>query len=125
MKTRSLTLDDLPRVEELHNKYYGEQFNLPNFMHRFLNAFAITDDNDKLIIAGGIRPIAETIIVTDKDHSGITLGRALVEAQRVSIYTCQKFEIDYLHAFVKDEAYAEHLKQHGFHPRCQALSMRV
>jgi N-acetylglutamate synthase-like GNAT family acetyltransferase len=125
MRARSLTIDDLPKVQELHDKYFGQDFKLPNFFHKFLNAFAIVDDNDKIIIAGGVRPIAETIIVTDKENSGITLGRALVEAQAVSIFTCQKFEIDYLHAFVKDEKYAEHLKQHGFHPRCQALSMRV
>ena len=115
----------MPIVQGLHDKYYGQDFNLPNMFHHFLNAFAITDNDDKIIIAGGIRPIAETIIVTDKENSGITLGRALVEAQRVSVYTCQKYEIDLLHAFVKDDDYAKHLMQHGFSPRCQALSMRV
>lgn len=77
-------------------------------------------------MAGGVRRIGETILVTNKDHtSKIELGRALVEAQNISQYVCQQDGIEWLHAFVKDIEYASHLIRHGFTPRCQALSMKV
>lgn len=126
MNTRLLTPDDLIKVRELHDKYFAKDFSFPDFLNKFLLSFAITDDNDEIIVAGGIRPLAETVIVTNKEgHSMTTIGRALVEAQQISIYTCKRHGIDWLHAFVKDEGYAKHLIKHGFNPRCQALSMKV
>lgn len=126
MITRALMPDDMSHVRRLHDKYFGNDFANPDFMEKFLNAFAITDDDGKIIIAGGVKPLAETIIVTDKEsHSMTTIGRALVEAQRISMFTCREYGIDWLHAFVKDEAYMKHLIQHGFRKRCQALSIKV
>ena len=125
LKTRSLNPTDLSLVRELHDKYFGDQFKLPDFTN-MLGAFVITNEEDKLIMAGGVRTIGESLLVTDKEHSSKTeLGRALVIAQDISRYICYKNGIEWLHAFVKDEGYARHLIKHGFNPRCQALSMKV
>ncbi len=124
MKCRALTIEDIVKVKELHEKYFGE-FNFPDFSRNFLCAFAVTDDKDEIILAGGVRDIAETILVTDKSKNIHAIGQALLEALEISRYTCKKFNIELLHAFVKDGYYQKHLERHGFSPRCQALSMQV
>jgi len=110
MKVRELYREELPYIQELHDKFYGKDFYLPDLTQGFLVGFTITNDEDKLIIAGGVRPIAETIIVTDKEsHSMITIGRALIKALDISEYVCRRHEIKLLHAFVKNEGYKKHL----------------
>ncbi len=125
MKIRALTIKDMEEVNRLHDKYFGNQFEKTDFMNNFLSAFAITEDDDKLVMAGGVRPIAETILVTDKESNPHLLGNALLEALRFSRYTCNVHKIEFLHAFVKDEAYKRHLLKHGFSERCSALYMDV
>lgn len=124
MTSREFKRSDVEYVRQLHDKYFGNQFVSDDFMN-MLNAFVIENDEGKVILAGGVKPLAETILVTDKSHSMTTIGRALVEAQKISMFTCRKLGIDWLHAFVKDESYMNHLIQHGFQKRCQALSIKV
>lgn len=125
LKTQGLTPEDIPAIRELYDKYFAQDFNFPDFLKGYFCAFKITDDSDKLVMAGGVRPIAETVLITDKEANVHTVGEALLEALNISRYVCEKYNIDYLHAFVKDQNYAKHLVKHGFHPRCQALSIKV
>jgi len=111
MVSRSLKSSDLNKVEELHKKYYN-QFNLPTF-EDFYNAFIIEDDKG-IIMAGGVEPVAEAVLVTNKERSRTTIGRALVEAQQIALFTCDRFRIKQLLAFIDDEQYKKHLIQHGF-----------
>lgn len=125
MNTRELKPDDIKLVESIYNRFYSEDFELPDFFNNFMNIFAITNDEDEIIIAGGIKPVAETIILTDKNQNIFTIGRALLEALAISIYTCNKFGIDDLYVFAKDKKYIRHLKQYGFNNCFKALSMKV
>ena len=115
---------DIDHIKKLHEKYYS-QFEFPDFFNRFLVNFKIIDENEEIIIAGGVRPIAETIIVTDQTKSRTKIGRALVEAQRFSMYACGRYNIDELHAFIDDMQYAKHLERHGFSERSKAYSIKV
>lgn len=125
LKTRALTAEDLPEIKELHERYFSREFTLPDFT-RMLGGFVITDSNDRTIMAGGVQPIGEILLVTNKEHPSKTeLGRALVEAQNISRYFATQCHISELVAFVKDEAYARHLRIHGFRERCKALSLKV
>lgn len=124
VKITNLNLSDIARIKELHERYYSE-FEFPDFFSRCLYVFKIVDNNNELILAGQVRPIAEAILITDQSKSRIAIGRALVEAQRVAMFTCRQFNIDELHAFVKNEQYARHLEQHGFSERSKAYSIRV
>jgi len=118
MKVRELYKEEIPYIQELHDKFYSKDFYLPDLTKGFLVGFTITNDRDKLIIAGGVRPIAETIIVTDREsHSMITIGRALLEALKISKYVCDMHQIGLLHAFVANQNYKKHLIQHGFYER--------
>lgn len=125
LKTRAITADDISMVRELHELYYPD-LPFPNFLNGFLCGFVIEDEDDGLIMAGGVQPIGEVVLVTDKGKSRIKIGRALIEAQRVSDYVGGKFGLDELVAFIKDnEPYKRHLIKHGFYPRSSAIGMKV
>jgi hypothetical protein len=91
-----------------------------------LNAFIIEDEKKEVVIGGGIELVAEAVLVTNKEKSRIKIGKALVEAQRCSAFTCQLKGIRDLYAFVNNDEYAQHLIQHGFSDiRNRALCMRI
>lgn len=123
MKIRALKLTDIDEVRQLHDKYYPE-FGFPDF-DDLLNAFII-EDNEGIVMAGGVEQIAEVVLVTNKVKSRVKIGRALIEAQRCALFTCKNFGIREIYAFVSDDEYAQHLIKHGFSKHgLTALSMKV
>jgi hypothetical protein len=123
MKSRPFTTLDYWKVKELHNKHYPE-FEFPRF-DEMLNAYVI-EDEEGIIMAGAIENVAEAVLVTNKDRSRVTIGRALVEAQSISLFTCKSFRIHDLYAFVNNDEYAKHLIKHGFREHgLTTLSMKV
>jgi len=123
LKIRALRVSDLAEIQRLHDKYYSE-FEFPRF-GQMLNAFVIEDKHDEIVMAGAVEKVGEAVLVTNKEKSRIKIGKALVEAQRCSMFTCQVNGIRDLYAFVKDDMYAEHLIQHGFTGCDRALSIRI
>lgn len=124
-KVRALNKEDMERVRELSEKHYPD-LEVPDFMNGYYCAFTVTDENDQIVTAGGLRPSAEILIVTDKDKDFTTIGRALIETQKAALYIGHKFGLNELIAFVKDnDAYARHLVRHGFYPRPNALAIKV
>lgn len=124
MHFRRMTLEDIEEVRKLHEKYYS-QWEFPNFFSNFLCNYIILDEDDKIIMAGGVEPIAEQVLITNLEQSRIKIGRALVESKRIGMLACGKHGIHELHAFVDNDDYAQHLIQHGFTPRSRALSLKV
>src|SRR5215471_13228147 len=108
---RGMKESDLEEVRRMHEKYYSE-FNFPDFLN-YLNAFVIEDEKG-IIMAGGIEAIANTLLVTNQERNRIIIGRALVEAQRIALFTAKKFGIKEIVAFVNNDEYAKHLIRHGF-----------
>lgn len=123
MNIRAVTPDDLEEIGKLHNTYYSD-FEFPDF-YRLLCGFIIEDENKEIIMAGGVECVGEAVLVTNKEKSRIKIGKALVEAQRCSMFTCKTKGIRDLYAFVKDDEYAKHLIQHGFSDCDRALSIRI
>ncbi len=124
MKARAFNINDVAQIKELHSKYFPE-FDFPDFLNGYLMAFTLTDDYDKIIMAGGIRAIGETVLVTDKSVNLHLLGDALLQALDISKHVCRRFNIERLHAFVEDAAYERHLIKHGFSSRSKALQIKV
>jgi phosphoribosylformimino-5-aminoimidazole carboxamide ribonucleotide (ProFAR) isomerase len=124
MLARAMTEKDIPQVIDLHNKFYS-QLECPDFMNGYLNAFVIPNSTGEIVIAGGVQPLAEAVLVTNKDVNIVAIGKALVEALEICKYTCRKFYIDELHAFVSFDDYARHLERRGFIKRSPAYSLRI
>lgn len=123
LKIRALTAQDIAEVARLHAEYYP-QFEFPPFA-RCLNAFVIEDENNDIVMAGSVEKVAEVMLVTNKAKSRIKIGKALVEAQKCSAFTCVMNDIRDAYAFVDDDEYAKHLIQHGFSESHRALKLRI
>jgi len=123
MIIREMRTQDISEIEKFHEKHFPD-IEFPDFMKMYL-AFMILDDDERLIMAGGLRPVAEIHLVSNLDQSRLKIGKALVEAQRIASFTATRYKIDELLAFTENSEYASHLIQHGFHPREGALSLKV
>jgi hypothetical protein len=124
LKTRRIQLEDFKQLRQLHEAYYSE-FECPDF-NRLANGFVIEDESNEVVIAGGIEPMAEALLISNKTKSRIKLGKALVVAQGACAYACNRLGIRSLHAFVNNPEYARHLIKHGFEERTdQVLRMRI
>ncbi len=115
LKTRPVTINDLTEIKRLHDAYYSE-LDFPEFS-RLLNSFLVEDENGDIVTAGGIEPMAEGLLVSNKSMNRIKLGKALVIAQGAFLVTCERFGFKWLHAFTKNPDFVRHLLQHGFETR--------
>ena len=124
MKVRGMKREDVEKVKELHCKHYPD-LDFPDFFNGFYGAFIIEED-DEMIMGGGVQMIGEAVLVTDKDKNEMKIGRALIEAQKAVLYLGNRFGLEEIVAFIKDnDAYARHLVRHGFYPRSSALAIKV
>lgn len=110
---RSITKRDIDKIGIIHSKFYNDEFPLSD-LNRFMTSFVVTDDNDDVICAGGIRTIVEAIIVTDKDVEVNKRREALLKMLEVAKKTTKTAGYDQIHAFVQDYHWLQHLIDHGF-----------
>jgi hypothetical protein len=113
MIIRALQPNDEEQLKAIHEKFYKQDFDYPDF-RKFICAFVVVNEDEKVVSGGGIRAIAESIIVTDKDFSPKDRKIALMEMLQSSIYFGNKTGFDQIHAFVTDDKWYEKLKQYGF-----------
>lgn len=115
MNIRALRSSDLPILRQIHEEYYKHEFNLPNFSSGFNVAYVVEDDDRQIISAGGIRPIIESVILTDKRQSVRKRREALYDILAASTHFGRKDGYNQIHAFVQDPSWENHLKKNGFY----------
>ena len=113
MIIRALELNDLEQLKQIHAKFYANEFELPNFFNGFLGSFIIID-GDEIVTVSGVRPIAESIAVTNKDVSARKRREALFKVLEISSFICRNSGFDQLHAFINDSDWNRQLKRNGF-----------
>ena len=111
---RAMMPRDLESVKRIHEKYYGEEFNLPDFVTNYLCAFVALDGTGRIVSAGGIRTILESVLVTDKSFNPEVRKAALLEILSASLYFARQTNHDGIHAFIQDEKWASRLIRTGF-----------
>lgn len=113
MKLRSLTANDIEELKKIHDVHFKESFEFPDFQ-RYYGTFCILDDDKNIIIAGGVRPLLEAVLITNKDRS----VRERREALLMALATCEGLARttgdNQLHAFVKDLTFSKVLQKYGF-----------
>lgn len=114
MNIRQINPSDVNKIRKIYNEYFNEEFEFPDFLSGYLSSFVVTSDEDKIIIAGGVRTIAESVIITDKSCPITPRREALQEILTVSAFTASFHEYKQLHAFIQDENWLRHLKRVGF-----------
>lgn len=125
MNIRGMKPEDTEKIKEIHERF-NPDLEFPDFLQGFYCGFTITDDKDEIVVAGGLRPSAEIILVVDKDKNEIAVGKALLEAQKASLFIGHRFGLDEIVAFVRDnDKFVLQLLKHGFHTRSSAFAIKV
>lgn len=118
-------MEDMKKVEEIHAKYFADEFELPNFIEHFMGSFVV-EDNNEIILVGGVRVIAELICITDQSQPAKKRVIALKEATRAGQFICKLNNLDQLHCFVQGEKWTNQVKTVNFRPtKGQALVIDV
>jgi len=108
-------VDDF-EINRIYNKWFSDN-EYPNFSNpQYQCSFVVTnDDSDKIIVAGGVKTIAEAVVVTDKSLPVKTRLDALLQALGSSIFIAQGMKQKQIHAFVNhDDRYVSILRKFGF-----------
>jgi len=126
MTLRPLTLEDTNELKEIHRKFFSQEFEFPDFFNNYLSSFVVTDTNNEILVGGGVRVIAEAVLITNKDFSPKKRREALLTTLQASMFTSNLRGFDQLHAFVQDERWLNHLERIGFRKsKGQALVIGV
>lgn len=124
LNIRAVRPEDIPVLQRLHDSFYPD-LEFPDF-HFLLSAFVIEDENQRIVMAGGIEGVGEALLVTNKNVNSVLAGKALMEAHRFSLFSCARLGLRNLIAITHEETYTKHLIQHGFAKReGTLLSMKV
>lgn len=125
MNLRPMNHADLEEISKIHEKFFKEEFELPDFFERFHGAFIIEDDKE-ILLASGVRPIAELVCVTNKDMSIKNRVIALKTATKVGAVIASKEGYDQLHCFVQGNDWSRQVQTFHFRPtKGQALVLDV
>lgn len=116
MIIKAMDSSDFDKVREIHNKHYEYEFPLGSMFDNALALFTVTDNNGKIITAGGIRTILEGVLVTDKDCSVRERRQALYYILQACMFASGKLGYDQIHAFIQDDSWIKHLERVGFYP---------
>lgn len=115
-RIRAIKIEDFNQIKTIWEKFFIDQFSFPDFISNFLCAFVIEDsERDEIIIAGGVRTIAESIMMTNKDYLPIKVRReALLDMLTAMTYMAKIAGYDELHAFIQEDNWKRHLIKNGF-----------
>lgn len=112
---RSFHPRDVEKLREIHEKHFKEEFDFPDFLKGFYCAYTIEVEG-QVVVTGGVRPIAEAIVITDMDAPKRHRVEALHKMLEASMFTCGVHCHDQLHAFVQDDTWLRQLETVHFRP---------
>lgn len=125
MIIRGFSADDVNQLIQIHDRFYKDEFSLDEFNRVFLEVFVVEEDK-KIISVGGVRTIAESVIVTNKDIIATKRREALTQMLQAQSFICNRFGFNQLHAFVQDKLWEKRLIKTGFkHCKGNALFIEV
>jgi len=111
---RSVEPSDFKEIHEIWEKFYKHSFLFPDFLN-YICAFVVLDDHGKIITAGGVRPLAEALIITDKDALRGNRNRAFREMRAALEFVARTKGFNNLYAFIKDDpSWSTILQRVGF-----------
>lgn len=110
---RLLEKHELEAVIELHRRFYQDEFKFPD-LSQFLCVLAAVDESNGIVTAGGVRPILETVLITDQSQPVKLRRKALLEMLQSISFVAHRSNYNQIHAFVQDEGWLKQLVKHGF-----------
>jgi citrate lyase synthetase len=117
---RSFCPEDLDELRKIHEQYFANEFNFPDFMN-FICVFVIEDEKG-IITAGGIRDIAECVAVTNMSRAPKERLAALYQLLDASVFVCGKSKYDQMYVWSQNPKYTRRLMRNNFRlPQGQSL----
>lgn len=107
---------NIKKLKEIHEKHYKDEFSFPDFNNKYFDVWGIYSDNNQLVCTGGIRSIAESVIITDLSLPRSTRIKALKLMHEVTTTVAQQHGYSEFHVFIQDENYERQLIKSGFVP---------
>lgn len=117
MIIRTMTPDDFDQLKEIHEEHFKKEFDFHDYIGRkFLDKWVVVDDEDKIIVGGGVRLITESIAITDMRRSVRDRQQALHMFLHACSFTSARQGFEGVHAFVmpENEQWIEILRKYGF-----------
>lgn len=110
---RQFETKDLEQLDKIWNKFYKDEFSLPNLDNTLMNVVAEKDN--KILAFGMIKHFAEGIAIFNHDAS--TFDRAIANDMILAkgLNIARNCGLDMFHVCVKDEMYIKLLQnKYGF-----------
>lgn len=108
---------DKSEIDRIYKEFFdGNEY--PDFFNKdmFPCPFVVTNEEDtKVLLAGGVKLIAEAVVVSDQSLSKRVRFDALLQALGSTIFITQGMKHHQVHVFVNnDEKYVKTLQRFGF-----------
>lgn len=108
---------DKTEIDRIYKEFFANN-EYPEFFNAnvFPCSFVVTDDECKnIIVAGGVKLVAEAVVVTDKNFPKKTRFDALFQALGSISIIAKEIHHNQIHVFVNnDENYVKILQRFGF-----------
>lgn len=114
MNIRLLELHDLREIQRIHEQYFKDDFEFPDFTQ--FQCAIIIEENNEIILGAGLRPIAELISITNKNIDRNIRKVALQQMFQAMSYLGNNLKYDQIHAFVRDKQFVNRLLKNEFVP---------
>jgi hypothetical protein len=108
-----MTNEDLPQLQEIHAKFYANEFPIEDLTNRFFETIVV-EENGKIISACALRTLIEAVMITDKSSSARARRDALVQILIKSLLVAGQTGHNSVQAFVQDDNWEKQLKHYGF-----------
>lgn len=120
MTIRALNHSDSDEVQRIHSLYFKDEFTLPDFM-KYVCAFVV-EENGRIITAGGVRDIAECVLVTDMSLDSRVRIKALYQMLDATTFVCRRSDYDQMYAWSQNPRWTKRMMRNGFRlPQGQSL----
>lgn len=116
VEIRNIAPEDIQELKRIHMAFFKDEFDFPDFMKGFYGSFVVEDTNNNIIVAGGVRPLAEMVCITNKDLDRMDRKLALSQALEMCEFIAKKSGFDYLHVFAQGPSWLNRLYKTGFRP---------
>lgn len=107
VEIRYLQPSDEERITDIYHHFFTDM-EFPDFFSGYHCVF-VAHKNDKVISIGGLRPIAEAVVVTDYSSSVRERVDALLQIHNGLTYAAEKLKYKRIYAFTFDQTYTKHL----------------
>lgn len=115
MIIRNFEERDIESLKKIHEQYKHE-FPLDVFDDRnFLGLFTAEVEGSPILL-GGVRTLAEIVVVTDKNATPRDRREAFYKSLDVASFLCNTNNYPELHAFIHDDAWLRVMVRRGFKP---------